>query len=145
MAERLERSEAILDAIEKYSGIVVVSDMDTACKIASDFATEHLQIITSDNESVLDRISNAGAVFMGSHTPVPLGDYYAGPSHVLPTGGGAKFFGPLSVNDFLKASSVVEYDAESLASDGQDVIDFASLEGLSAHAEAVRIRIENRD
>jgi len=114
--------------------------MDQACRIADDFATEHLQIVTDDDEAVLAKIRNAGAIFLGPHTTVPLGDYYAGPSHVLPTGGTARFFSPLSCNDFLKASSVLCYDAESLAEDADDVIDFATREGLTAHANAVRIR-----
>ena len=86
------------------------------------------------------KIRNAGAIFLGAHTPVPVGDYYAGPSHVLPTGGTAKFYGPLSVNDFLKASSLLRYDAASLQTDGADIVDFATREGLTAHAEAVNKR-----
>ena len=127
-------------SIKNYSAIIVVKDIDSACEVANDFAPEHLQIITADDEAALKKIRNAGAIFLGPYTPVPLGDYYAGPSHVLPTGGTAKFFGPLSCNDFLKASSVVGYDADSLAQDSDDVIDFASREGLTAHAEAVRAR-----
>jgi histidinol dehydrogenase len=88
----------------------------------------------------LSRIRHAGAVFVGPHTPVPLGDYVAGPSHVLPTGGTAKMFGPLSVNDFLKASSVIEYDARALREDGGAACDFATHEGLTAHAAAIRVR-----
>jgi len=90
---------------------------------------------------VLARIRNAGAIFLGPHTPVALGDYCAGPSHVLPTGGTARFFSPLSCNDFLKASSVVRYDADSLAADAADTIDFATREGLTGHAHAIRVRL----
>ena len=90
------------------------------------------------------KIRHAGAIFLGPCTPVPLGDYYAGPSHVLPTGGTARFFGPLSANDFLKSSSVMSYDSASLAADGSDIADFASREGLTAHANAVRIRMDKR-
>jgi histidinol dehydrogenase len=140
--ERLERADAIRQALSKYSGIVVTPSIAAACEIADEFATEHLQIITADPEDTLRRIRNAGAVFLGPHTPVPLGDYYAGPSHVLPTGGTARFFGPLSCNDFLKASSVVQYDADSLKQDAGDVIEFATREGLTAHAAAVRRRVE---
>ena len=136
----LGRAQAARRCLDEYSAIIVVGDLDTACEVANDFAAEHLQIITADDDVILGKIRNAGAIFVGACTPVPLGDYYAGPSHVLPTGGGAKFFGPLSVNDFLKASSVVRYDAESLTADAADVIDFATREGLTAHAEAVRMR-----
>ena len=89
---------------------------------------------------ILNTIRNAGAIFVGPQSAVPLGDYYAGPSHVLPTGGTARFFGPLSCNDFLRASSVVRYDAAALAEDADDVIDFATREGLTAHARAVAKR-----
>ena len=136
----LGRAEAARRCLDNYSAIIVIPDIEAACEVANYFAPEHLQIITPDDDAVLAKIRNAGAIFLGSHTPVPLGDYYAGPSHVLPTGGGAKFFGPLSVNDFLKASSVVRYDAESLTDDADDVINFAKHEGLTAHAEAVRWR-----
>ncbi len=137
---KLERNCVIEAALEDYSAIIVVPDIDAACKVADDFAPEHLQIITADDESVLAKIHNAGAIFLGANTPVPLGDYYAGPSHVLPTGGTARFFGPLSANDFLKASSVIRYDAAALAEDADDVIAFAKREGLTAHARAVEIR-----
>ena len=137
----LERAEALRSALDRYSAIIVVPDIDAACAVANDFATEHLQIITADDQAALGKIRHAGAIFLGPHTPVPLGDYYAGPSHVLPTGGTARFFGPLSCNDFLKASSVTSYDFASLAADGSDVADFASREGLTAHANAVRVRL----
>jgi histidinol dehydrogenase len=101
-----------------------------------------LQIITADDQAALAKIRNAGAVFLGAHTPVPVGDYYAGPSHVLPTGGTAKFSGPLSCNDFLTAASILSYDAISLDIDAEDIIDFATREGLTAHANAVRIRTQ---
>jgi len=138
----LERAEALRSALDRYSAIIVVPDIDAACATANDFAAEHLQIITADDQAALARIRHAGAIFLGPHTPVPLGDYYAGPSHVLPTGGTARFFGPLSANDFLKASSVTSYDSASLAADGPDVVDFARREGLTAHANAVRIRMD---
>ena len=137
---RLERGEATRRALEAYSAIIVTRDIAAACEVANDFATEHLQIITADDEAALARIRHAGAIFLGPQTPVPLGDYYAGPSHVLPTGGTARFFGPLSCNDFLKASSTIRYDAASLAADAADVIDFATREGLTAHANAIRTR-----
>jgi len=139
---RLSRADATRRCLESYSAIIVVPDIGAACEVASDYATEHLQIITADDDAAMVNIRSAGAIFCGASTPVPLGDYYAGPSHVLPTGGTAKFFGPLSCNDFLKASSVIRYDAASLASDAADVIDFATREGLTAHARAVDVRRE---
>ncbi len=141
--DALERADAIREALARYSGIVITPTLDAACAIANEFATEHLQIITADPDETLSKIHNAGAVFLGPYTPVPLGDYYAGPSHVLPTGGTARFFGPLSCNDFLKASSLVQYDADGLRQDADDVIDFATREGLTAHAAAVRRRIDH--
>ncbi len=136
----LDRLDAMRKSLESYSAIVVTKDLDAACELANDFAAEHLQIVTSDDENVLAKIRNAGAIFIGAYTPVPLGDYCAGPSHVLPTGGTAKFFGPLSCNDFRKASSVIRYDADALNADADDVAGFADREGLSAHAAAVNIR-----
>ena len=138
----LTRSDEARACLEAYSAIIVTADIDEACRIADDFATEHLQIITADDQTALAKIRNAGAAFLGAYTPVPLGDYYAGPSHVLPTGGTAKFSGPLSCNDFLTAASVLSYDQASLNEDGADVIDFATREGLTAHANAVRIRTQ---
>jgi len=138
--DSLERAGAIRAGLEAYGAIIVVGDIDAACEVANDFAPEHLQIMTADDEAVLAKVRHAGAIFVGPHTPVPLGDYYAGPSHVLPTGGTARFFSPLSANDFLKASSIIRYDAAALADDADDVIDFARREGLTAHARAVEIR-----
>ncbi len=142
---KLSRREALARALEQYSAIIVVPDLDAACEVANDFATEHLQIMTSDDDRCLHRIRHAGAIFVGHCTPVPLGDYYAGPSHVLPTGGTGKFFGPLSCNSFRKASSVMRYDAASLAADAPDVTALAEYEGLTAHAAAVRERAQGGD
>jgi len=138
---RLDRLGPLRKALEDCSAVLVVPDVPAACDVANDFATEHLQIMTADDAAVLERIRHAGAIFVGPQTPVPLGDYYAGPSHVLPTGGGARFFGPLSCNDFRKASSVVRYDAAALAADAPDVIELATREGLGAHAAAIRQRL----
>jgi histidinol dehydrogenase len=140
--QQLSRADAARSAIERYSAAVVTPTLDAACDLASDIAAEHLQIMTARDAYCVERIRHAGAIFVGSHTPVPLGDYFAGPSHVLPTGGTAKFFGPLSANDFLKASSLIEYDAAALAEDSAGVQDFATREGLTAHAAAARIRGE---
>ena len=136
----LDREKAIRKAIEQYSLIAVTPHLAEACDLANAFAPEHLQIVVRNENQVLQLVRHAGAIFLGPHTPVPLGDYYAGPSHVLPTGGTARFFGPLSCNDFLVATSVIRYDAASLAADADDVIDFATREGLTAHARAIEIR-----
>ncbi len=136
----LSRSQAAAECLQRYGAIIVTADLDQACAIATDFATEHLQVITADAEATLAKIPNAGAAFIGPYTPVPTGDYYAGPSHVLPTGGTARFFSPLSCNDFLKATSLSQYDPAGLAADADDIIDFATREGLTAHAAAVRKR-----
>lgn len=136
----LTRAEAARVALQRYGAIVISKDLDAACELASELAAEHLQIMTRDDARCVARIRNAGAIFVGAHTPVPLGDYFAGPSHVLPTGGTAKFFGPLSANDFLKASSLITYDAAALAQDSAGVQDFAQREGLTAHAAAIKIR-----
>jgi len=139
----LSRAKAARVSLKAYSTIIVTPDLAGACEAANGFAPEHLQIITADDQGAAAMIRNAGAIFLGQDTPVALGDYHAGPSHVLPTGGTARFFGPLSCNDFLKASSVLRYDPAALAEDAADVIDFATREGLTAHAEAVRVRQRN--
>lgn len=142
---KFQRAEAIRSSIDKYSALIVTPDLDTACSLAKEFAAEHLQIVTRDNDMCLKKIPHAGAVFIGPHTPVSLGDYYAGPSHVLPTGGTSKFFGPLSCNDFRKATSTIEYDPQGLQEDAAHVADFANFEGLTAHAETVNIRLRKSD
>lgn len=141
----LERSDWIRPSLEQYGGIVIVRDLEEACAVGNRFAPEHLQIMTRDDTACVAAVRHAGAIFIGSQTPVPLGDYFAGPSHVLPTGGTARFFGPLSCNDFIKATSLLEYDASAIAEDAEPVADFASREALTAHAAAARIRIEPKD
>lgn len=136
----LERGEAARRSLERYGAAIVCKDLEQACAFANEFATEHLQIITRSDDECLARIESAGAIFVGAHTPVPLGDYYAGPSHVLPTGGTARFSAPLSCNDFLKVSSLIRYTARDLAADAADVSTFARREGLTAHARAVELR-----
>lgn len=138
----LSRADVTRAALQKYSAVLIASDLTEACSWASEFAAEHLQIMTADDAFCLANIRHAGAIFVGGHTPVPLGDYYAGPSHVLPTSGTARFFGPLSCNDFLKATSLIEYDRTALQTDGKDVQTFATHEGLTAHAAAVGRRFQ---
>jgi histidinol dehydrogenase len=137
---QLERGDAARRSLERYGAVIVSKDLEQACSLANEFATEHLQIITREDDACLARIESAGAIFVGAYTPVPLGDYYAGPSHVLPTGGTARFSAPLSCNDFLKVSSLIRYGAADLAADAADVATFARREGLTAHARAVELR-----
>jgi len=139
---RLDRCEQTAAMMEEYSLCIVTDDLAGAAEVSDTFAPEHLQINTSDNDGVLAAIRHAGAAFVGPWTPVATGDYYAGPSHTLPTGGTARFFSGLCANDFLKRTSLVRYDKVSLEEDGDDIITLAESEGLTAHAESVRVRFQ---
>ena len=120
---------------------VLVPDLDTACRVADLRAPEHLELLVADAERWAERVRHAGAIFVGDGTPEPVGDYYAGPSHVLPTNGTARFTSPLGVHDFVKRTSVVRYSEEALRRDGPAIIALAEAEGLFGHAEAVRVRL----
>lgn len=137
----LERATATREALERYSAIVVVADLDEAARVTNLIAPEHLEIQTADPEAVLHEIRCAGAVFLGRHTPVAVGDYVAGPSHTLPTGGTARWASGLTANDFLRSMSVTEYDAAALEADATDICRMAETEGLTAHARSVRKRL----
>ena len=113
--------------------------MDTANEIAS----EHLEILTKDPFTLMTKIKNAGAIFLGEYSSEPLGDYFAGPNHVLPTNGTAKFFSPLSVDDYIKKSSIISYTKEALKPVYEDIVRFANAEGLTAHANSIAVRFEN--
>jgi histidinol dehydrogenase len=139
----LERQAAARRCLEAYGAIIIVPDLEAACAVANDLACEHVQIMTSQDEEVLASIRNTGAIFVGPCSAVALGDYYAGPSHVLPTGGTARFFSPLNCNDFRRMSSIIRYDRQAVAADANDVAALAGLEGLTAHAESVRIRTQD--
>ena len=139
---KLPRRDATAKVLEEYALAIVTETMDEAVAVSNDLAPEHLQITTSDNADVVSKMRNAGTVFVGGWTPIAAGDYYAGPSHTLPTGGTAKFFSGLSANDFLRQMSVVEYDETALAEDSDDITTLAESEGLTAHAESVRVRFE---
>lgn len=141
---RLSRADAVAIGLAQNSAIVVAPDLDAACELSNRFAPEHLHVHTEKSRDQVPALRHAGAIFIGPHTPVPMGDYVAGPSHTLPTSGTCRFDSPLSVNTFLKATSTIEYDADSLAREGQDAIDFAHREGLTAHASAVKIRQGSR-
>jgi len=137
----LARREQTARCLKQYSAIVLVGDMNQAVELAEEFAPEHLEIETADAEVLADRIDSAGAIFIGHHSPEALGDYVAGPSHVLPTGGSAKFFSGLSCVDFLRRTSLIRYTPRALRRDAAAVIALAEAEGLDAHANSVRIRI----
>jgi len=140
--EAIDRAEATRTALERYSAVVVVADLDEAAAVTNLIAPEHLEIQTADPEETLRGIRCAGAVFLGRTTPVAVGDYVAGPSHTLPTGGTARWASGLTANDFLRSMSVVAYDADALAADAPDIVRMAETEGLTAHAESVRKRLE---
>jgi histidinol dehydrogenase len=139
---RLDRSDQTRECLAKFSAIVSFASLDAALEAANDFASEHLEVqCGEDSAAVSKRIRNAGAIFIGPYTPVAVGDYWAGPSHTLPTGQTAKFFSPLSSNDFIKSSSLIEYDRARLLQAADDIIRLARTEGLDAHARSVEIRL----
>lgn len=142
MASHLSRREIIEKSLENYGYILVAPSMDEAIGAVNEIASEHLEIMTEDPFRLMPRIRNAGAIFLGPYSSEPLGDYFAGPNHVLPTNGTAKFFSPLSVDDFVKKSSLIAYTEADLREAWPDVVRFAQNEGLTAHANSVRVRFE---
>lgn len=138
----LERKEIIEKSLNNYGAIILVSDFDEACALSNAIAPEHMEVCTTQPFALLPKIQNAGAIFLGHYTPEPLGDYMAGPNHVLPTGGTARFFSPLSIDDYIKKSSIISFSKEALQQLGSDVIKFANSEGLTAHANSVRVRMK---
>jgi histidinol dehydrogenase len=138
---RLSRNEQTAKCLKEYGAIVLVAGLDQAVELAEQFAPEHLTIETAEPESLADRIDSAGAIFLGHHSPEALGDYVAGPSHVLPTGGSARFFSGLSCLDFLRRTSVIRYETKGLHRDADAAIALAEAEGLGGHANSVRVRI----
>lgn len=143
--EKLPIEKVARQSIEDMGAIIIVDDIKEAIDIANNIAPEHLEICTKEPYDVLQYISNAGAVFMGEYSPEPLGDYFAGSNHVLPTSGNAKFSSPLGAYDFMKKQSVIDYSHSGLKNVSQKVVDFALGEGLYAHARAVSIRFEEED
>ena len=143
MTQTLPRKEVIEKSLDNYGRIFVADSMDSAIDAANDIASEHLEILTKDPWDTMTRIKNAGAIFLGEYSSEPLGDYYAGPDHILPTNGTARFFSPLSVDDFIKKSSVICYTREALQPVYKKVVTFAEAEGLAAHANSVRVRFED--
>ena len=140
--ETLSRREIIEASLDRYGGIIVCETMEQAVEFANELAPEHLEICVNNPFDYLGRLDNAGSIFMGHYSPEPLGDYFAGPNHVLPTGGTARFFSPLSVDDFIKKSSFLYYPKEELEKAGADIIRLAETEELTAHANSVKVRLE---
>ena len=138
----LSRKEIMTKSIENYGYILVADSMQDAIDAANEIASEHLEIMTKNPFEVMTKIQNAGAIFIGEYSSEPLGDYFAGPNHILPTNGTAKFFGPLSVDDFVKKSSIIYYSREALEPIHKDIIKFATSEQLTAHANSIKVRFE---
>ena len=139
----LSRREIIQKSLDNYGYILVADTLEEAIAAANDIASEHLEIQTKNPYDVMTKIRNAGAIFIGEYSSEPLGDYFAGPNHVLPTNGTAKFFSPLSVDDFIKKSSIISYSREALEEVHEDIIKFAESEQLTAHANSIRVRFED--
>lgn len=140
--EILPRSEIMRKSIDNYGYILIAKSMDEAIDTANEIASEHLEIITENPHLLLTKIKNAGAIFLGPYSSEPLGDYYAGPNHVLPTNGTAKFSSALSVDDFIKKSSIIAYSKDALEPVYKDIVHFANSEGLTAHANSIAVRFE---
>ena len=141
----LSRKEIIEKSLENFGYILIAEDMDEAIEAANEIASEHMEIVTKNAFEVMMKVRNAGAIFIGEYSSEPLGDYFAGPNHVLPTNGTAKFFSALSVDDFIKKSSIVYYSRTALQEIHKDIIQFASSEQLTAHANSIAVRFEEED
>ncbi len=139
----LSRKEIIEKSLENYGYILVAESMAEAIEAVNEIASEHLEILTANPFETMMKIKNAGAIFLGEYASEPLGDYFAGPNHVLPTNGTAKFFSPLSVDDFIKKSSIISYSREALAPIYKDIVQFATSEQLTAHANSIKVRFED--
>lgn len=139
----LSRKNIIEKSLENYGYILVADTMEEAVSVANDIASEHLEIVTKNPFDTMTKIRNAGAIFLGEYSSEPLGDYFAGPNHVLPTNGTAKFFSALSVDDFIKKSSIISFSKEALAPIHEDIMAFANAEQLTAHANSIKVRFED--
>lgn len=140
--EKLSRREIICQSLDNYGYILLVDDLEEAVEAANDIASEHLEILTKDPFALMTKIRNAGAIFLGEYSSEPLGDYFAGPNHVLPTNGTARFFSPLNVDDFMKKTSIISYSRDALYEIHRDIECFAENEGLTAHANSIKVRFE---
>lgn len=139
---KLSRKEIIQKSLDNYGYILLANNLDEAIAVANEIASEHLEIVTKNPFDTMTKIRNAGAIFLGEYSSEPLGDYFAGPNHVLPTNGTAKFFSALSVDDFIKKSSIISYSKEALEKVHQDIESFATAEHLTAHANSIKVRFE---
>ena len=141
---RLERSEIMEQSLRDFGCAIVCPTLADCAALANEIAPEHLELMTREPRALLPLVKNAGAVFLGAYSPEPLGDYLAGPDHVLPTSGTARFFSPLSVDSFLKTMSVVEFDRASLGPIAGEIVTLAEAEHLTAHANSIRVRFSER-
>ena len=141
--EVLSRKEIIQKSLDNYGYILVADNIEDAIDAVNAIASEHMEIVTKDPFAIMTKVRNAGAIFVGEYSSEPLGDYFAGPNHVLPTNGTAKFFSPLGVDDFIKKSSVISYSKEALEKVHTDIVQFASCEQLTAHANSIKVRFED--
>ncbi len=141
--QTLSRKEILEKSLQNFGYILVAENMEEAIGVVNEIAPEHLEIVTANPFEIMTKIRNAGAIFLGEYSSEPLGDYFAGPNHVLPTNGTAKFFSPLGVDDFVKKSSVIYYSREALEPVSKDIITFAEAEHLTAHANSIRVRFED--
>lgn len=144
-AGQLSRKEIITKSLESFGYILVAGNMEDALDAVNQIASEHLEIVTKNPFDIMTKVQNAGAIFLGEYSSEPLGDYFAGPNHVLPTNGTAKFFSPLGVDDFIKKSSIIYYSREALEPIHKDIIAFAEAEQLTAHANSIRVRFEEQE
>jgi len=142
--EKLSRRDIISKSLDNFGYIIVADSMDMAIDAVNEIASEHLELVVKDPFETMTKIKNAGAIFLGEYSSEPLGDYFAGPNHVLPTNGTAKFFSALSVDDFIKKSSVISYSREALLDVHKDIETFAECEGLTAHANSIKVRFEGK-
>ena len=138
--KELSRTEIIKKSLDQYGYILIADSIEDAVEAANAIASEHLEILTKDPYAIMTKIRNAGAIFLGEYSSEPLGDYYAGPNHILPTNGTAKFFSPLNVDDFMKKTSIISYSKEALEKVHKDIELFAEKEGLTAHANSIKVR-----
>lgn len=143
--KKLSRADIIRKSLDNYGYILVADTMEEVIATANEIASEHLEILTQNPFEIMTKIRNAGAIFLGEYASEPLGDYFAGPNHILPTNGTAKFFSPLSVDDFIKKSSIISYSKEALEAVHKDIEYFANAEQLTAHANSIKVRFDDQE